>query len=281
MKRIPKILLVLICLHSASSAFAEEIVNVYSSRKEQLIKPLLDKFTTKTGIKVNLVTADDDGLLEKLKLEGKNSPADVLFTADAGRLYRAKSMGLLAPVKSKVLEAAIPAHMRDSGSEWFGLTYRARPIFYVEGKVKPEELSTYADLTNAKWKGRICIRSSNNIYNQSLIAAMISHEGEAKTLEWTKGLVANLGRPPEGGDRDQIKAAAAGQCDIAIANTYYYGQMLTSKDEQEKAAAEKLSIFWPNQKSNEYGTHVNVSGAGLTKAAQHKDNASTEHLMPP
>ena len=252
-------------------AFADGEINVYSARKEQLIKPLFDKFTAQTGIKVNLVTGKDDALLERLKLEGENTPADLLMTADAGRLYRAVEMELTQAVDSATLEKDIPANLRDPAKHWFGLTYRARPIFYVKDKVKPEELSTYENLTDPKWKGRICVRSSDNIYNQSMLASMIVANGAEKAQSWAEGLVKNFARPPEGGDKDQIKAAGAGQCDLAIANTYYYGQMLSGDDAEEKAAAEKVAIFWPNQQDR--GTHINISGAAVTQYAKNKANA--------
>ncbi|MEB4591575.1 Fe(3+) ABC transporter substrate-binding protein [Candidatus Thiothrix sp. Deng01] len=252
-------------------ALAEGEVNVYSARKEQLIKPLFDTFTAQTGIKVNLVTGKDDALLERLRLEGDNSPADLLMTADAGRLYRAKEMELTQPVKSDVLVKDIPEHLRDPENHWFGLTSRARPIFYAKGKVKPEELSTYEALADPKWKGRICVRSSDNIYNQSMLGSMIAADGADKAQAWADGFVKNFARPPEGADKDQLKAVASGQCDLAIANTYYYGQMLAGNDPEEQAAAEKVAIFWPNQ--NDRGTHINVSGAAVTAAAGHVDNA--------
>ncbi|MEZ5453084.1 MAG: Fe(3+) ABC transporter substrate-binding protein [Thiothrix sp.] len=266
-----KIALALLVSSLAAPALAEGEVNVYSARKEQLIKPLFDKFTEQTGIAVNLVTGKDDALLERLKLEGENTPADLLMTADAGRLYRAVEMELTQPVESEVLAKDIPDNLRDPANQWFGLTSRARPIFYVKDKVKPEELSTYEDLADPKWKGRICIRSSDNIYNQSMLGSMIAVNGTEKAQAWADAFVKNFARPPEGGDRDQIKAAAAGQCDIAISNTYYYGQMLGSDDEEEKAAAEKVAIFWPNQADR--GTHINISGAAVTKTATNKDNA--------
>ncbi|WP_298610756.1 Fe(3+) ABC transporter substrate-binding protein [uncultured Thiothrix sp.] len=254
-------------------AFAEGEVNVYSSRQEQLIKPLLDKFTTASGIKVNLVTGKDDALIERLKLEGENSPADLLMTADAGRLYRAKALGLSQTIESETLKTAIPENLRDPENQWFGLTYRARPIFYVKEKIKPADLSTYADLADPKWKGKICVRSSDNIYNQSLLASMIKSQGTEATTKWAEGFVKNLARPPEGGDRDQLKAAAAGICDLALANTYYYGQMLAGDAAEDKAAAEKLAIFWPDQGEQARGTHINISGATVTKAAKNKEQA--------
>lgn len=246
-------------------------VNVYSARKDELIKPLLDAFTAKSGITVNLLTADADQLIERLKNEGANSPADLLITTDAGRLHRAEAEGLLQPVRSEVLAKNIPAHLRDPQNHWFGLSQRARAVFYAKDRVKPTELSSYEDLADPKWKGRICVRSSNNIYNQSMLAAMIAAHGPEKAEAWAKGVAANLARKPQGGDRDQIKAVAAGECDVAIANTYYYGGMLTGKDQAEKAAAEKVAIFFPNQKDR--GAHVNISGAGVTASAKNKDAA--------
>lgn len=265
-----KLLTATLLLVLGSAAFAEE-VNVYSAREEQLIKPLLDAFSQDTGIKVNLVTGDDDPLLERLKREGANSPADLLIMADAGRLYRAVENGNLQPVQSATLNQSIPANLRDPGKRWFGLTSRARVIFYNKATVNPAALSTYEDLADPKWQGRICVRSSNSIYNQSLLASMIATKGAAQAETWAKGLVANLARPPSGGDRDQIKAVASGQCDIAIANTYYYAQMLYGGDAAQKAAANKVSLFWPNQRDR--GTHINISGAGVTASAKNKANA--------
>ena len=259
-----------LALLASANVLAEE-VNVYSAREEQLIKPLLDAFSKDTGIKVNLVTGDDDPLLERLKREGANSPADVLITADAGRLYRATQNGSLQAIQSAKLNQAVPANLRDPENRWFGLTYRARVIFYNKDKVKPNELSTYEALADLQWQGRVCVRSSNSIYNQSLLASMIQADGAGQAENWAKGLVNNFARAPAGGDRDQIKAVAAGQCDVALANTYYYAQMLYGKDTAQKAAASKVGLFWPNQ--NNRGTHINISGAGVTTAAKNKENA--------
>lgn len=267
------ILLGLLAASLAMPVMASDEVNVYSARKEKLIKPLLDKFTEESGIKVNLVTGKADALLKKLELEGENTPADLLVTTDAGRLHRAKDAGVLQAVESETLTANIPANLRDPENVWYGMTYRARPIFYVKGKVNPEELSSYEALTDEKWKGRICIRSSNNIYNQSLVASMLATQGEEATQAWINDFVKNFARPPKGGDRDQIKAAAAGQCDLAIANSYYFAAMINGKDAEQKAAAEKVAIFWPNQGDADRGTHINISGAAITKAAKNKDNA--------
>jgi len=253
------------------NALASE-VNVYSGRKEKLIKPLLDRFTAETGIKTNLVTAKADKLLTRLKNEGRNTPADVFITVDAGRLYRAKQAGVLASVESLALNSAVPAHLRDPEGQWVGLSQRARVIFYAKDRVKPEQLSTYEDLASDKWKRKICIRGSGNIYNQSLVASLIASNGKDEAQQWSNKLVKNMARPPKGGDRDQIKAAAAGQCDIAIANTYYYGSMLTNKkDPSQVKAAESMAVFWPNQQSR--GSHVNISGAGITKYAKNPVNA--------
>jgi iron(III) transport system substrate-binding protein len=235
----------------------------------------LDQFTAQAGIKVNLVTGDPDALLMRLKSEGRNSPADLLLTVDVGRLLRAQEAGLLQPVDSAVLHAAIPAQYRDPQGYWFGLSLRARVIVYARDRVSADQLATYEALTDPKWKGKICVRSSSNVYSQSLVAAMIARWGIAKTEAWARGLVANLARPPEGGDRDQIKAVAAGQCDLAMVNTYYLGGMLHSADASEREAAAKVTLFWPGQRGT--GAHINVSGAGVTKAAKNRDHAL--HLL--
>lgn len=283
MMKKPLVVLATLVLAAALSlpVVASEEINLYSARKENLIKPLLDRFTEATGIKVNLVTGKADALLKRLQIEGRNSPADLFITVDAGRLYRAREAGVLRPVSSGVLNAAVPANLRDPGGFWFGLSQRARPIFYARDRVKPEQLSSYEALAEPQWKGRICVRSSNNIYNQSLVASMIANIGEAATEDWARGLVRNLARPPKGGDRDQLKAAAAGQCDVAIANTYYAGAMINSKDPAERAAIAKLAIFWPNQDGR--GAHINVSGVGMTASAKNQANAVKlmEYLVSP
>jgi iron(III) transport system substrate-binding protein len=269
-------LLGLVLALGTPSALAEtEEVNLYSARKEALIKPLLERFTEETGIEVNLVTGKADALLQRLKNEGRNSPADVLLTVDAGNLHRAKAAGLTRAFESETVAEAVPETYRDPEGHWTGLSLRARPILYVKGEVDPSELSTYEALADPKWKGRICIRSSSNVYNQSLVASLIAADGTETTEEWAEGIVANMARPPKGGDRDQIKAAAAGQCDIAIANTYYLAGMLKSDDPGEKEPAEKVAIFWPNQpgSGDGRGTHVNVSGAAVTAASENPDAA--------
>jgi iron(III) transport system substrate-binding protein len=251
--------------------FAAGEVNLYSARKEELIKPLLDRFTAETGIKVNLVTGKADALLKRLESEARNTPADMLLTTDAGRLYRAYDARVLQPVRSETLEKAIPSIYRDPQGYWFGVSIRARVLMYARDRLDPAALSTYEDLADVRWKRKICIRSSSNIYNQSLVASLIVANGEAETEAWAKGLVGNLARPPRGGDRDQIKAVAAGQCDVAVANTYYLGTMLGSSDPAQREAATKIAVHWPNQDGR--GTHVNISGAGITKYARNLDNA--------
>ncbi|HSM27984.1 MAG TPA: Fe(3+) ABC transporter substrate-binding protein [Thioalkalivibrio sp.] len=252
------------------TATADGEVNLYSARQENLIKPLLDDFTRDTGIRVNLLTGKADELLQRLRLEGRNSPADVLITVDAGNLHQAKLAGVLSSIESQVLNDHIPESFRDPDGQWYGLSMRARPILYNTSKVDPSELSTYEALTDAQWKGRICIRSSSNIYNQSMIASIIASEGAEAAQTWANGIVSNMARPPQGGDRDQIRAAASGVCDIAIANTYYLGAMLAGDDAAQREAAEQMGVFFPNQEDR--GTHVNISGAGVTAHAPNRDN---------
>lgn len=253
----------------AQTAMAD--VNVYSSRQEALIKPLLGRFTEQTGIEVKLVSGKDDALITRLTNEGYRSPADLLITADAGRLHRATEAELFQPLNSDIVNAKVPASLRDVNDYWTGLTLRARPIFYVKGAVDSSELSSYEALTGEEFEGRICIRSSSNIYNQSLIASMIEVEGTQATEDFANGLVANFARPPAGGDTDQLRAAAAGLCDIAIANTYYFGRLMNSDKAEDQEVVNALGVFWPNQEGR--GTHVNVSGIGLTKASKNKEEA--------
>ena len=253
-----------------SQAMADE-VNVYSARKEALILPMLERFKAETGIEVNLITAKADELLKRLESEGRSTPADVFITTDAGRLQRAKEAGVLRPIDNPVLNARIPQNLRDQDNTWFGLSQRARVIFYAKDRVDPAELSTYEALADESWLERVCIRSSSNIYNQSLVASMIAADGVEKTEAWAKGLVANFARKPAGGDTDQLRAAAAGQCDVAVANTYYYGRLAASDKESDQQVASALGVFWPNQDGR--GAHINVSGAGVTLHAKHPEAA--------
>ena len=246
-------------------------VNVYSARKENLIKPLFDRFTEQTGIKVNLVTGDADTLIKRLEVEGENSPADILLTVDVARLDRAKNKQLFQKIDSEILNTSIPDIYRDDEGFWFGLSLRSRVIVYAKDRVKPEQLESYEALADPKWKGKLCVRSSSNVYNQSLVASIIAHRGVEETEEWARGLVNNFARPPKGGDRDQIKAVASGQCDLALVNTYYLGGMQHSVLENEKSAAAKVELFWPNQ--NDRGTHINISGAGVTRSSKNRNEA--------
>ncbi|MGO3343890.1 MAG: Fe(3+) ABC transporter substrate-binding protein [Marinomonas sp.] len=271
--RLSQAVLMMSVLGSSMAAYAADEVNVYSARKEALIKPMLDRFTSETGVKVNLVTGSADALLRRLQVEGDASPADLFITVDAGRLYRAKNAGVLQPIQDAELEARIPTNLKDSDDYWFGLSQRARVIFYHPKKVEAKALSTYENLADAKWKGQICVRSSSNIYNQSLVASMIDADGKEATAQWLKGFVANFARPPFGGDTDLLKAVAAGVCNVTLANTYYFGRLGNSSKASDKAVFDTLSIFWPNQAKEQRGAHVNVSGAGVTASAEHKENA--------
>lgn len=246
-------------------------VNLYTARHYDVDDKLYAKFEEETGIKVNVIKGEADELLERIKREGDATEADLFLTADAGRLFRAKDNGLLQAVSSDLLDEQIPANYQDKDQMWYGLTKRARVLVYNKETVKPEELSTYEALTEDKWKSRILIRGSENVYNQSLLASFIEINGEDQAKEWAADLVKNFARDPEGGDRDQAKAIAAGIGDVAIINTYYFGQMLNSEDPEEVKVAEGLGIFFPNQETT--GTHVNVSGAGVVKTAKNKDNA--------
>lgn len=257
------------------------VLNLYSARHYDSDDALYQSFSDKTGIRVNLVEAEADQLIERIKSEGGNSPADVLLTVDAGRLWRAQEEGLFEPVRSEVLESAIPANLRDPGGLWFGLTKRARVIMYAKDRVNPSDLSTYEDLVNPKWRGKLLVRSSTNVYNQSLTGSMLEVHGAADTEEWARGLVANFARPPEGGDTPQILAVAAGQGDIAISNTYYLARLINSDKPEERAAAQQIGVFFPNQRDR--GAHVNISGAGVLKTAPNKEAAVAflEHLVSP
>jgi iron(III) transport system substrate-binding protein len=257
---------------STLPALAQEVV-VYSARNEQLIKPLFDAYTRETGVPIKFITDKEGPLMARLKAEGKNTPADMLLTVDAGNLWQASEEGLLRPVQSKTLQANVPAHLRDPDNEWFGLSVRARTIVYNTGKVKPADLSTYEDLANPKWKGRLCLRTSKKVYNQSLVAMMITEYGEGKAQNIVSGWVANLATSPFPDDTKAMEAVAAGQCDVTLVNTYYFGRLM------EKQPSLPLAIFWPNQnlKNKASGVHVNISGAGVTRHA--KNPAGAQKLI--
>ena len=250
---------------------SEEAVNVYTHRHYTADDELFSEFTEETGIKVNIVNASADELIQRLETEGADSKADILITVDAGRLYRAQSKDLLQPVRSEILEANIAPEFREKEGYWYGMTYRARIISYAKDRVDPEEIKTYEDLTDPKWKDKILIRSSENIYNQSLLASIIVADGADKAKEWAEGMVANMARDPKGSDRDQVKAVASGEGDIAVVNTYYIGLLINEGNDEERKAGESVGIIFPNQDGR--GTHINVSGIGVTKYAPNKDNA--------
>lgn len=263
--------LVLLMMGCDGAYSASDTVNVYTHRHYDADQQLFDQFTEETGIKVNVVSASADELIQKLELEGEGSPADVLITVDAGRLVRAEDKGLLQAVESEVLSSNIPENLRSPEGYWFGLTYRARVLAYSKDRVDVSELTTYEDLANESWKGRILTRSSENIYNQSLLASIIEANGEEASTEWASKVLSNMAREPKGNDRDQVVAVASGEGDVAIVNTYYIGIMLNDPNEQVKEAASKVGIFFPNQEGR--GTHINISGAGVTKHAPNKENA--------
>ncbi|GAA0178322.1 Fe(3+) ABC transporter substrate-binding protein [Clostridium sediminicola] len=246
-------------------------VNLYTDRHYDTDQELFDLFEKETGIKVNVVTGKSDELIERLAREGADTEADLLITADAGRLFRAKDSGLLQSSTSEVLEKNVPENLRDEDKEWYGLTVRGRVIVYSKDRVNPSELSTYEDLTSEKWNGKILVRASNNIYNQSLLASFIAINGEESAKTWAKGVVNNMARDPQGNDRAQATAVVAGEGDLAIMNTYYVGKMLNSSEPEEVKVAENVGVFFPDQEGN--GTHINVSGIGVTKHANNTENA--------
>lgn len=271
MKTVSTFFKTLLALGIVSSLALANEVNVYSHRHYDSDKALFQTFEKNTGIKVNVITAKAEELVSKLKIEGANTPADMLITSDIGNLYEAKEEQLLQSIDSKMLLSNIPAHLRDAQNEWFGLTKRARIFVYNPQKLSAEQLGSYLDLSDAKFKGKLLTRTSSNSYNKSLLASIIANHGEDKALEFAKGLVENFARAPKGNDRDQIKAVASGEGDLAIVNTYYLGIMLNSKDPKDVEIANSVKVFFPSQKAE--GTHINISGAGVTKYAKNKENA--------
>ena len=249
-----------------------DFINLYSSRHYNTDDELYENFRRITGIQVNLLEGKADELLERIKIEGSSSPADVFMTVDAGRLWAADQDGIFSPVSSAMLSEKIPASLRHPAGHWFGFSKRARVIMYNKDRVNPSELSTYEDLANPKWRGKILIRSSSNIYNQSLVASLIANLGVSATEEWARALVANFARSPEGNDRAQIEGAASGLGDIAIANTYYLPRYAKDNDPAKKAIFDKIGVFFPNQGGR--GTHVNISGAGIIASSPRKANAT-------
>ncbi len=259
----------------AGSAVAGQVlaneVNVYSARHYDSDEALYQAFTEETGIEVNVLEGDSDQLIERIQREGVASPADVMITVDAGRLWRAEQEGVFQGIESELLAERLPEAMRHPEGLWFGFSQRARAIFYNPETVDESELASYEDLADPRFEGQVCIRSSSNIYNQSLLASLIAHHGTEEAEAWAQGVVDNMARDPEGGDTDQIKGVASGECDIAVANHYYYVRLLKSDNAADREVAEKVEIFFPNQ--DDRGTHVNVGGAGVVEGAPNRENA--------
>jgi iron(III) transport system substrate-binding protein len=263
----------LIATTLASLAFSvqaeEKVLNLYSARHYQTDEALYANFTKQTGIRINRIEGKEDELLERIRNEGSNSPADIFLTVDAARLAKARELGLFAPVSSKALDARIPANLRTD--DWYSFSTRARVIVYNKAEIKPGDVQTYDDLANPRLKGKLCSRSGSHPYNLSLMASVIAHEGEARAEAWARGMVANFARAPKGGDSDQIKAVAAGECGVALSNTYYVARLMRSTKPEDQKMMEKVGVVWPNQATT--GTHINVSGGGMLKTAPHKEAA--------
>jgi iron(III) transport system substrate-binding protein len=267
-----KLLISFLALSLALPALAQDkVLNLYSSRHYQTDEALYAEFTRQTRIQINRIEAGEDQLIERLRNEGARSPADVLITVDAGRLWRAEQLGLFQPVRSALLESRVPASFREPAGHWFGYSMRARVIAYNKARVQPAEVATYAALAEPKWRGRVCVRSSSNMYNLSLMGAFIERMGAAGAESWARAVRANMARDPKGGDTDQLKAVAAGECDVAIANHYYYARLARSAKADERAIAGAVGVVFPDQAGR--GTHVNISGAGVLKHAPHRDAA--------
>ena len=266
-----KLFLIAFAAFFLANCSGQDEINIYSSRHYDTDMELYDTFTEQTGVTVNLIEGTSDELIERIRNEGVNSPADIVITVDAGRLWRAKEAGVLQPHGSNLLNSRIPEEMRDEDGYWVGLSERVRGIIYNRETVSPEDLQGYWELANPEWEGRVCIRSSNNIYNQSLVASLIESRGVEATEEWAVGLVNNFARDPQGGDTDQIRAVAAGLCDVAVANHYYLARLMQSEDPEDQEVADQVDIYFPPA---EYGgAHVNISGAGIAVNSPNKENA--------
>jgi iron(III) transport system substrate-binding protein len=273
-------------LFSTSVLANDQVINLYSARHYPTDEALYSDFTKATGIKINRVDSDDAGIIARLKAEGSASPADVILLVDAARLWKGEVDGMFLPIKSKTLETAIPAQLRakptdDGGTAWFGLSTRARVVVYDKLKVKREDVDTYEELADPKNKGKLCIRSGSHPYNLSLFGAMTEHLGPAATETWLKGMVDNMARAPKGGDTDQIKAVASGECGIAVTNTYYLARLMRATNPADKAVAERVGVVFPNQQS--WGTHMNVAGGAVARYSKNQANAVKflEYLVSP
>ena len=275
-KRVTLAVLVAATLSGGAAVAQEQVLNLYSARHYSTDEALYNDFTKATGIKINRVDADDAGIIARLKAEGAASPADVILLVDAARLWRGEQDGLFLPIKSKVLEDAIPASLRaapaaDGGIPWYGFSTRARVVVYDKIKVKRDDVDTYEELGDSKNKGKLCIRSGSHPYNLSLFGAVTEHMGPEKAEAWLKGMVDNMARAPKGGDTDQIKAVAAGECQIAVTNSYYLARLMRSNAPEDRAVVERVGVVFPNQ--NSWGTHVNIAGAAVAKHTKHPDVA--------
>ena len=269
LRRYATLFALLAAMNTPLAQAQDNVLNLYSARHYQTDEALYANFSKQTGIKINRIEAKEDELLERIRNEGVHSPADVFITVDATRLAKADELGLFAPVKSKVLEERIPAHLRSN--DWFAFSTRARIIVYNKASIKPEDIKSYEDLASPKLKGQVCSRSGAHPYNLSLLAAIISHHGEKKAEDWARGVVANFARTPKGGDTDQIKSVAAGECGVAISNSYYFARLMRSNKPEDQKVVEALGVIWPNQQTQ--GTHINISGGGMLKTAPHKEAA--------
>lgn len=258
------------CSANRDGADVQE-VNLYSARHYDSDIPLYERFTRETGIRINRIEGNADQLIARMKSEGANSPADLFITADAGALWRAQQAGLFQPVSSEVLNARIPEHLREPGGNWYGFMRRARIVAYDSAKVRPEEIADYMQLAGPRFKGKLCVRSADSIYNLSLVGAMIEALGPEKAGEWVRGIVANMARPPEGGDRDQIRAVGAGVCEVALTNSYYYIRMSSGEDAADRKVTEQVKLAFPSLDGK--GAHVNISGGGVAANAPNKENA--------
>jgi iron(III) transport system substrate-binding protein len=268
MRRLALPLLASLLLAGTAAAAEENVLNLYSSRHYQTDELLYANFTKATGIRINRINGKEDELIQRIRREGRASPADVFITVDAANLQAADDAGLFEPVRSKFIESRIPSQFRGEDDRWFGFSYRARVIVYNKDKVKPANVQTYADLANARFEGKVCVRSGGHVYNRSLMASIIHNNGAKYAVDWARGIVYNLARSPKGGDTDQIRAVAAGECDVALSNHYYYARLMASNKTEDQEIVKKVGIVFPDQKG--HGTHVNISGGGMLKTAPNK-----------
>ena len=264
---------ILVLLSCGETPKESNEINLYSQRHYKVDENQYEAFENETGIKINVVKANADELIERLKNEGENSPADLFITVDAGKLQKAKDLDLLQKISSPIINQNIDVDLKDVNGYWIPITYRARILVYSKDRVKSDELSTYANLTDEKWRNKVLVRSSSNAYNQALLSSIVANNGVDAASKWARDLVKNFARDPKGNDRDQVKAIAAGQGDLAIVNSYYIGLLLSSENEEEIKAGNSVGVFFPNQGEDETGSHINVSGIGLIKNAPNKENA--------